>query len=130
MSNDATDTSAPAPSDHTTLVDVLAGYADAGFAADFSVGEGAQIRCDSCGTTSPASGFVMHSLRRLEGASDPDDMIAVVALDCPVCGVSGTAVLSFGPAGSDADGDVLRELQDRRDGDTLPAASAPDESPD
>jgi hypothetical protein len=72
----------------------------------------------------------MHSLRRLEGASDPDDMLAVVALECGVCGVSGTMVLGYGPAASDIDGDVLRALQDRREEGDLPGHSPPSETPD
>jgi hypothetical protein len=119
-----------APSDHTTLTEVLDGYAEAGFDSTFAAQEGGLVRCDACSSVIDASRITMHSLRRLEGASDPDDMIAVVALDCPACGRSGTMVLGFGPAASDEDSDVLRTIQDRRDSDTLPGASPPSETPD
>ena len=69
-----------APSDHTTLTDVLEGYADAGFTASLAAQEGGVVRCDTCGSELDPGGIRMRSLRRLEGASDPDDMLAVVAL--------------------------------------------------
>ena len=61
---------------------------------------------------------------------DPDDMLAVVALECGLCGASGTMVLGYGPASSDSDGDVLRALQDRRDDGDLPAHAPPSETPE
>ena len=118
------------PSDNTTVVDVLAGYAEAGFAASFGAQEGGTVRCDSCGSELDAGGVRMRSLRRMEGASDPDDMVAVVALECDVCGAAGTMVLGFGPAASDADSDVLRSLQDRRAEGDLPGHAAPTETHD
>ena len=72
----------------------------------------------------------MRSLRRLEGASDPDDMMAVVALECGVCGAAGTMVLGYGPSATAADSDVLRSLRDHRDDGELPADSPPSETPD
>jgi hypothetical protein len=48
-----------------------------------------------------------HRLYRLEGASDPDDMVAVAALRCPSCKTRGTLVLSYGPETSAVDADVL-----------------------
>jgi hypothetical protein len=118
-----------APSDHTTLTDVLTGYADAGFSSSFAAQEGGVVRCDSCGSELDPSRIHMHSLRRLEGASDPDDMMAVVAIECGVCGTAGTMVLGFGPAASDIDSDVLRTLQDRRADGDLPGHAPPTEMP-
>lgn len=69
----------------------------------------------------------MWSLRRLEGASDPDDMLAVVAVQCPECGRRGTVTLGYGPAASPPDGDVLRALDDRRGHGDLPGHAAPGE---
>ncbi len=124
------DPSFGAPSDNTTLTEVLDGYADAGFTSSFGAQDGGTIRCDSCGSQLDANQVDMRSLRRLEGASDPDDMMAVVAMQCGVCGASGTMVLGYGPASSDLDGDVLRALQDRRDEGDLPAHAPPSETPD
>jgi hypothetical protein len=49
-------------------------------------------------------------LRRIEGASDPADMIAIAAVKCPNCGTKGTAVLGFGPEADEDDAEVLRRL--------------------
>jgi hypothetical protein len=119
-----------APSDYTTLTDVLDGYAEAGFTSSFAALEGAVVRCDACGSALDPNGLEMRSLRRLEGASDPDDMMAVVALQCGVCGASGTMVLGYGPAGSDVDNDVLLALQDRREEGELPPHAPPNETPE
>ena len=118
------------PSDNTTLLEVLHGYESAGFDANFVPEEGGTVFCESCNSTVDAASVQMRSLRRLEGASDPDDMVAVVALECPICERAGTMVLGFGPAASEADHDVLVCLQDRRHDDTLPASSAPGETVD
>ena len=56
----------------------------------------------------------MREIRRLEGASDPDDMLAVVALECPVCSMKGTIVLHFGPEASAEELDVLAEFDRNR----------------
>jgi len=68
------------PSDETTLTDVLEAYAQGGFVSSFVVTDSAQLECIECGTVSEPESVSMSSLRRLEGASDPDDMVAVVAL--------------------------------------------------
>ncbi len=58
----------------------------------------------------------MHALRRTEGASDPADMLAVVALCCPACDTRGTAVLNYGPEATVDDAEVLVGLEDERRG--------------
>ena len=74
--------------------------------------EGALIRCEACGQTSPADEVGVDSLHRVEGASDPDDMAAVVAITCPHCGSLDALVLTYGPEASAADADVLLALPD------------------
>jgi hypothetical protein len=107
---------------------VLAGYADAGFDSSFSVLPGSRLECLSCRQLSPAGMITMTSLRRMEGESDPDDMVAIVAVTCPACGERGTLVLGFGPAATAEDADVLRDLHDERDSDDMPGSSPPDEA--
>ncbi len=114
-------------SEDATLTELLAAYAEGGFGGSFSVAEGAGLECHSCGARFPAAEAEMSSLRRMEGASDPADMVAVVALTCPRCATAGTAVLGFGPAASAEDGDVLGALRDRRSDDAAPGNSAPGE---
>lgn len=99
-----------APSDNTTLTAVLARMDDDGFGAQFIVREGAQLECLACRAISPASSFVVSRSRRLEGASDPDDMVHVVAAPCPACNVGGTVVLTYGVNASLEDGDVSLAL--------------------
>jgi hypothetical protein len=83
---------------------------DDGFGAQFVVREGGRLECLGCRNISPASSFVASRSRRLEGASDPDDMVHVVAATCPVCNVGGTVVLTYGVNASPEDGDVSLAL--------------------
>jgi len=112
------------PSDDTTLIDVLEGYSEGGFSSSFVATEDSQIECIKCGTVSSPSAVSMSSLRRLEGASDPADMVAVVALTCPACHTKGTLVLGFGPMATAQDSDVLAGLRDDRADDRAPGNSA------
>jgi hypothetical protein len=112
------------PSDYTTLTDVLEAYAQGGFTSSFAVTDEAQLECIECGTVSDPESVSMSSLRRLEGASDPDDMVAVVALTCPACGCKGTVVLGYGPIASPQDSDVLKSLRDDRGDVRAPGNSA------
>lgn len=72
----------------------------------------------------------MHSMRRLEGASDPDDMMAVAAVTCPVCRIDGVLVLSYGPAASAEHADVLLGLRDERGAGQTPPDAATGETID
>ena len=112
----------------TTLTEVLDAYSDAGFAGSFTVTDDAELACNACQHVSAPGDVLMTSMRRLEGASDPDDMLAIVALTCPNCGARGTTTLGFGPAATGEDGDVLRGLRDQRGAEDLPAHSAPGET--
>ena len=119
-----------APSDNTTLTEVVNGYRDAGYAGDFFAEEDARVRCGSCDSSLPADQFTQYSVRRLEGASDPDDMVAVVATICPHCDARGTLVIGRGPMASGSDGAVMTGMIDRRGDDcALPPDAAPDEVP-
>jgi hypothetical protein len=111
-----------------TITEVLEGYASGGFASSFIVTDDAGLECAECGSVSPPEEFTMSSLRRLEGMSDPADMVAVVAVTCPVCGARGTTILGFGPNATEQDSDVLKDLRDARDDDEAPGNSAPGET--
>jgi hypothetical protein len=102
----------------------LEGYSQGGFDSSFVVTDDANLECVECGTVSEPESVSMSSLRRLEGASDPDDMVAVVALTCPACGAKGTTVLGYGPIASPQDSDVLKSLRDDRHDATAPGNSA------
>ncbi len=71
---------------------------------------GGWLICFTCHTESQAADVDVEVLRRTEGASDPDDMLAVVALTCPQCGARATVVLGYGPEAAEDDAEVLLAL--------------------
>lgn len=101
---------AGSPSDNTDLRTMLSGLQDEGFGASLSAVADGALRCGECHTASPATAFHIDRVRRLEGASDPDDMQIIVAAACPSCGAHGVAVLGFGPGASEVDADVVVDL--------------------
>jgi hypothetical protein len=99
-----------------TLLDVLAAISRDGFtgqfmarAADPSTQRG-RIECASCHTEFSADAAEVSELRRLEGASDPDEMLAVIALTCPNCAARGALVLNYGPVATVEDAAALLGL--------------------
>lgn len=125
------------PSDNTTLVEVLARYEHAGFTEQFGVvagggGRGPRVRCFRCRHDIEPEAMQLVSMRRMEGASDPDDMVAVVALRCPSCDARGTLALGYGPDSAGEEGDLLLRLEDLRGAEDpdVPADAAPGEVPE
>ena len=100
-----------------SLSEILAMYEAKGFTSQFGARPGGRIVCFGCHFEAPAEEFELVSLSRTEGASDPDDMLAVAALRCPQCQCQGTLVLNYGPEAGEDDVDVLKRLQsvDRRE---------------
>jgi hypothetical protein len=127
--------SGPSPSDQMaigsdeepTLVDVLAGYAAAGFDGDAFASEGGMILCGACQSKLSPDHIDVHSIRRLEGTSDPSDNIGVVAIVCPVCGSQATMVLKYGPEASSDEVAIWHQTNDRRNSIILPSDMAPGE---
>jgi hypothetical protein len=110
--------------DGSTITEVLEGYARGGFSSSFVVTRDSELECIDCGTVSIASDVSMSSLRRLEGESDPADMVAIVAITCPACEARGTVTLGFGPMATIEDSDVLTNLRDDRADSKAPGNSA------
>jgi hypothetical protein len=98
--------------DARTLRDVLTELEGLGFSGQFIARDAAEVECVACKARTAAAAFASHELRRLEGASDPSDMMIVVGLECPSCRQRGTLVLGYGPEASAADTDVVRLLDD------------------
>lgn len=98
------------PSDNTPAGSVLQSFAELGFTVALWSRPGGRILCGSCSTTSTAADFDVAMQRRLEGASDPDDMQLVVAATCPSCGAKGVISLHYGPTAGEDDADVLVAL--------------------
>jgi hypothetical protein len=86
-------------------------YEGEGFTSQLGTRPGGRIVCFSCQFEAPAEEFELVSLSRTEGASDPDDMLAVAALRCPKCQCQGTLVLNYGPEATEDDVDVLQHLE-------------------
>ena len=97
--------------DPKSLPEVLRDLEAEGYEGDLVPKEGGEVLCRSCGEASPAGEFSSSGLRRLEGASDPADMAAVVGLTCPRCEAKGVLVLRYGPDASGEDMDVLAALE-------------------
>jgi hypothetical protein len=104
--------------DSETVLDVLDRYTGRGFVGSFAaassdaVDESGRLRCDSCRVEFAAKEAVVTELRRLEGASDPDDMLAVVALRCPRCSTLGSLIVNYGPTATTDDAAALLALPD------------------
>jgi hypothetical protein len=106
------------PTDATPLSEAVAGFEAEGFTGQFAAREGATVVCYTCHETVPANEVELVALIRSEGASDPDDMVAVAAVICPRCGAKGTLVLKFGAIATAEDEDVLAALEDHRGPDS------------
>lgn len=104
------------PSDSETLTEVLVALDREGYEGQLRALEGGRIQCLTCRTTSPASAFAIERLQRLEGVSDPADMMAVTGLRCAACGARGTLLLRYGPESTLEEDEVLRDLEDARRG--------------
>jgi len=92
------------------VIERMAGY---GYGADFTAaldGDSAVLRCPVCDATHPAASFRRAWTARLEGASDPADMLHVSALRCPGCGAGGAFVSPFGVNVGETDEAVLLAL--------------------
>jgi hypothetical protein len=105
--------------DGLTITEVLERFEGAGYRGQFRALGGAQLECVTCRHVLGASSVALDRLCRLEGVSDPDDMIAAAALRCPDCGALGTVLLNYGPEAPFDDADVLLALDDERAGGPL-----------
>jgi len=94
----------------STLTEILRDAADAGYEAQFIALGGGRVRCGHCNAEMPVSTVDVADMHRLEGASDPADMMLVASLRCPACGHGGTLTLGYGPNADGDDVDVLRRL--------------------
>ena len=108
----AVSVTAGAPSDNTTLQAVLDAYAAEGFADSYDIGEDGRLTHRPTGEAEDLDDLEVVRLRRLEGASDPADMMLVVAVRSRHGGRQGVVLTPFGPNASEAQADVLARWQD------------------
>jgi hypothetical protein len=95
----------------SSILEVVQEFERAGYGGQFAARADGEIECFTCHERMAASEVDSRQLRRLEGASDPDDMLALAALVCSKCGTRGTLVLNYGPTATAEDADVLRQLE-------------------
>ena len=98
------------PTDSSTLAELLAAFELEGYRGQMAARPGGFVLCTHCHQESRAEDIQVDGLERMEGASDPDDMLAVVALVCPICDTHGTLVLGYGPEADPDDAEVLARL--------------------
>ena len=94
----------------STLLSVLAEAAEAGFRDQIMVTDDGGLRCTKCDTTVGAADFDVEGFQRLEGASDPADMLIVIWGRCAGCDRGGVAIIGYGPNAGPADAEVLDAL--------------------
>lgn len=100
-----------APSDNDTLTEVLDALRDDGFESDFRTsGDSGDVVCGARGEVAHAGDLEVLEQRRLEGASDPSDMVLAVGARCPRCRADGVIVVGYGPEASAEDASVVVEL--------------------
>ena len=109
-----------------TISDALREFESRGYIGQFIIAEEGKVECTSCGKSHRPREVSLEAMRRIEGASDPADMVYVGALQCPRCGARGTAIVNYGPTASPEHAAVLRELDDRRDVPGLSERAADD----
>ena len=103
-------TSPNPPAYGAPLGEIIATLETAGFTAQMAARPGGMIICLACRQESPAGEFELQVMRRTEGASDPDDMLAIAGLVCPRCGAKGTVVLGYGPEADADESEVVAHL--------------------
>jgi len=106
----------------TTLLEVLDAAESTGYSTEFVI-EAGTIVCGACSHPSAPGDMPRSWMHRLEGASDPDELLTVSALQCPACGAKGTIVLPFGPSANADEGDVSRSLREPADHDMAPVGA-------
>jgi DJ-1/PfpI family len=103
-------TETPVAQDAETLTEVLNDFATLGYSASATVESAGRMTCIACSATTDAGLLRVDIMRRLEGASDPDDQLVAVAAQCPNCGARLALVLGYGPNASAEDTAALQAL--------------------
>lgn len=109
--------------DGVTLIETIRTMEDDGYTAQLVPAAAGSVRCLGCGAVCPAAEVHADRLCRTEGASDPDDMVAVAGVRCPRCGARGTLALKYGPGASPDEAEILAHVD--RTGTRAPT-SAPE----
>lgn len=111
----------PTPS-AATLIDVVEAARRDGAAAEFTVAPDTRLHCGSCDNDVDPSAVEREWMHRLEGASDPDELVSVSMITCPACAARGLLVLPYGPAADELESDIARHLPNPVRADMAPLA--------
>lgn len=114
MPTEPTEPVAGLPTGASTLLEALEIVRRLGFERDMFVTPEGLVRCGGCHHVARPEELNLHRLVRLEGVSDPAEEACVLALECTVCGMHGSAVVRYGPEAGPADSAVLRAVEDHR----------------
>lgn len=98
------------PSDNATIQELMERLDELGYGGQFTPVDANHLECSLCGSSVRTTTLEVALARRMEGASDPDDMATLYAARCPVCHRGGTVVLGYGVNASELDGDISRQL--------------------
>jgi len=109
-----------AAQDAQTIAEAIRALEADVYTAQFRAVEGGKVECFTCHETSPASALAVEKLARLEGPTDPSDMVALAAVTCPRCEARGTLLLGYGPDSTLEDAEALQALGDVRQGSGVP----------
>jgi len=101
-----------APSDNTTATTELDELRRQGYDGDFVIREGPVVCCRGCDHCVEPEQLQIDVFRRLEGASEPDEMSAILAVTCPQCVDKGTLMVAYGTNASELEADLLTRLPD------------------
>jgi len=113
-----------AAQDAQTITEAIRALEADGYTGQFRAVEGAAVQCLTCREPSPAASIAVEKLARLEGPTDPSDMVAVAALTCPRCSARGTLLLGYGPEATLEDAEALQALDDTRERGDVPGSQA------
>lgn len=115
MSDDAGDAPESMTAADVSLIEALDRFGQAGWTANHLAAPDGHVRCGDCNVESAAASITIDARHRLEGASDPQDMIYVFGFSCPACGTPGVIAAGYGPAASEQDQRLIAALGDDHD---------------
>lgn len=102
---------ASAPPAGKSMGEVEAELSAGGFDGQFQALTEGRLRCLTCRSVFSVEGHRAQDTRRVEGASDPDDMAIIIPLVCPVCATPGTLTAHYGPGASEEEASVLQAFE-------------------
>jgi hypothetical protein len=90
---------------------VLAEFDAEGYTGQARAVDDGRVQCLTCRQTFGPDHLKSDVAVRLEGASDPADMLIVIPVTCPHCGTPATLVANYGPEAQYEEAQVLRRLE-------------------